>query len=304
MKECDRINGLFGEFHDRHVDAGTEKLMRDHFLSCTSCREDFKWYGFTVQALARLEEIPPPQDFVAQLNKRLDAAGRSFFTPFLVSLKSFFATSPYLPLPVGVATLAVIAVVGFVVYNHPGSELMHPGPSLQAYERPGAEAMPALGDAKAAKPSDAARSKSLYSGPISPFTMPPSANIHQQLAATSKSLPSGVAAGTRPFFSVAERIGGDNLTVESPSVDRAVESVKKILPNIEGRLVEEKSPGEVGDKILGILIPTGAFSNLTTELINHGAVAVGLGPQANAPAPSKSGTNNVMLYIHFVQSRE
>jgi len=56
MKECDRINGLFGEFHDRHVDAGTEKLMRDHFLSCTSCREDFKWYGFTVQALARLEE--------------------------------------------------------------------------------------------------------------------------------------------------------------------------------------------------------------------------------------------------------
>lgn len=304
MKECDRINGLFGEFHDRHVDAGTEKVMRDHFLSCTSCREDFKWYGFTVQALARLEEIPPPQDFVAQLNKRLDAEGGSPFTPFLVSLKSFFATSPYLPLPVGVATLAVIAVVGLVVYNHPASELMQPGTVLQAYERPGAEAMPVTGDVRSAKPSDAARSKSLYSGPTSPFALPRSVNIHQQLAAASKSLPSSMSAGSRPFFTVVERIGGDNLTVESPSVDLAVESVKKILPNIEGRLVEEKSPGQVGDKILGVLIPTGAFSNLTTELINHGAVAVGLGPQANAPAPSKSGTDNVVLYIHFVQSRE
>ena len=102
---------------------------------------------------------------------------------------------------------------------------------------------------------------------------------------------------------MVDRIGGDNLTVESPSVDQAVASVKKILPDIDGRLVEEKSPGKVGEKILGVLIPSGAFSNLTTELVNHGAVAVGLGPESSAPAPSKSGPNNVMLYIRFVQSK-
>jgi hypothetical protein len=304
MKECDRINGLFGEFHDRHVDAGTEKLMRDHFLFCTSCREDFKWYGFTVQALARLEEISPPQDFVAQLNKRLDGTGRSSFAPFLVFLRSFFAASPYLPLPVGVATLAVIAVVGFVVYNHPASEVVLTETVLQAHQRPVAEAMVAAGDAKVTKPLEVPLKQPLYSIPSVPFALPPSANVSEKLAALPKSLPSSMVAGSRPFVTVVERIGGDNLTVESPSVDQAVESVKKILPTIEGKLVEEKTPGQLGDKILGILIPTDAFSDLTSELINHGAVAVGLGPQTNAPAPSKSGPNNVVLYIHFVQSRE
>lgn len=304
MKECEHISGLFGEFHDRHADAGTEKLLRDHLVSCTSCREDFKWYGFTVQALERLEEIPPPGDFLIQLNKKLDGTEGSSFVPFLSSLKSFFTASPYLPLPVGLATLGLIAVVGFVMYNNNTvTEFGQTTAFSQSHQPPIAGAMVAKGEPRAMRPAESPLNRAVLPSPGSSFAPSSSLNVPRKLAANPKS-PSQITPANRRFFTVVDKIGGDNLTVESPSIDQAVASVKSILPGLDGRLIEEKTPGKVGEKILGVLIPSGAFSNLTSELINHGAVAVGLGPEAGAPAPSKSGPDNVMLYIRFVQSKE
>lgn len=305
MKECERIGELFGEFHDRCLDDGNEKLMRDHFLTCTPCREDFKWYGFTVQALASLEEASPPRDFIAQLNRRLDGA---YVTPpsrlssYLESVRNFFATSPYLPLPVGLATLALVVVVGFAVYDHTGGEYVQPVSVLQAHQETAPGTMTAAADAKVVGSLETSPSQPLYSPPNSSFTSP-ALSVPRQFASNPKSLTGGIAVGNKRFATVAERIGGDNLTVEATSVDRAIESVKKILLDMRGTVVEEKSPGRVGERVLGVVIPRGAFSNLTTELINHGAVAVGLRPEADLPAPSNSEAGNVMLYIHFVQTQ-
>ncbi|MFH1113933.1 MAG: hypothetical protein V1792_08430 [Pseudomonadota bacterium] len=91
--------------------------------------------------------------------------------------------------------------------------------------------------------------------------------------------------------------------MESPSVDFAIESIKRMLPNMRGKLVEEMSPGKVGEKVIGIRIPSSFYGHLTTELISHGAVAAGTGSDAKTPAPSRTDSNNLLLYIRFVQSR-
>ena len=93
---------------------------------------------------------------------------------------------------------------------------------------------------------------------------------------TPDSIGNNIETLSRSFPTIADRTGADNLTVESPSIDQAVESLKRILPNIQGRLVDENNRGPVGEVVLGVMIPSDAYGNVTTELINHGAVASGM----------------------------
>ena len=114
MKECRCIKDLFLEVHDEGADPETRATFHKHMEECPECRDDFQWYGMTVQALGNLEEAVPPSDFVAQLNGRLEGAvSRSY----LDSLKDLFSSAPLMPVPVGVAALAAMAVVGFFLYN-------------------------------------------------------------------------------------------------------------------------------------------------------------------------------------------
>jgi len=73
---------------------------------------------------------------------------------------------------------------------------------------------------------------------------------------------------------VQDRIGTDMLTVESPSIDQAVESLKKILPDIQGKVLDEQNR-QIGGTVLTVVIPPQAYGDLTTELVHHGSVAVG-----------------------------
>ncbi len=50
-----------------------------------------------------------------------------------------------------------------------------------------------------------------------------------------------------------------------------------MLPNIQGRLVNQEGRGKPGDVVLAVLIPSDSLGHLTTELINHGAVVNGMG---------------------------
>lgn len=307
MKECEYVTGLFGQLHDEQVDSDTKEVVHEHFRNCTECREDFKWYGITVQALASLEEVAPPEDFVAQLNARLYGPTPSVsHSSYLDFFRNLFSSSPYLPLPVGVASLAFIMVVGFAVYNNAPSDLVSPEAMVQMHQ--GAKEKSAAGAVVAVGDSDGTRSSRLHMARPLPSPLEPSfpattSRITDQPIPVPKSLGSDVGLPGRRVWTVADRIGGDNLTVESPSIDQAVESVKRILPNIHGRLVEEQNRGTLGEKVLGVLIPSRSYGHLTTELINHGAVAAGVAPDAKAPAPTRTANNNVILYIRFVKPR-
>jgi hypothetical protein len=304
MNDCERISGLFGELHEERVDGETETDVWKHLHCCPECREDFKWYGVTVRALANLERVAPPREFIAQLNARLHDSPSSSFLDFF---RNMFSSAPYvLPLPVGVSALAFIAVAGFVLYNYSHTELM---PSLASYQSLYDPATRTNAAARiAVKGADATQPRQMQASTLMPASETKPSSPASHLPLLSKSMPdssvNNIESVSTNFPTIADRIGADNLTVESPSIDQAVESLKRILPNIQGRLVGENNRGRVGEVVVGVMIPSDAYGNLTTELINHGAVAAGMkDSEAGSPSPAKKEGNNVLLYIRFVHTR-
>lgn len=301
MSECERISGLFGELHEEQVNTEIETVVWKHLHSCPGCREDFKWYGMTVRALANLERVAPPREFMTQLNARLHNSPSSSFLDFF---RNMFSSAPYvLPLPVGVSALAFIAVTGFVLYNYSHTDIM---PSLVSYQSP-YDAGTSAG-ARIAGKGIGSKQPQMQVSTVMPASETQPSSPAPRLPLLSKATPDSsgpnIETVSRSFPTIADRIGADNLTVESPSIDQAVESLKRILPNIQGRLVDENSRGHVGEVVVGVMIPSDAYGNLTTELINHGAVAAGMkDSEVKSPAPAKKEGNNVLLYIRFVHTR-
>jgi hypothetical protein len=101
------------------------------------------------------------------------------------------------------------------------------------------------------------------------------------------------------FPTIADKLGADNLTVESPTIPQALESLKKILPNINGRIVMEDSASGKEGTIVRVLIPPNAYPDLTTTLIEHGALESGAGRGVTPPKMMKD-QGNVLLHIRFV----
>jgi hypothetical protein len=300
MSECERISGLFGELHEEQVDTEIETVVWKHLHGCLGCREDFKWYGVTVRALTNLERVDPPREFLTQLNTRLYAAPSSSFFDFF---RNIFSSAPYvLPLPVGVSALALIAVTGLVLYNYSDTDVIQSLVSYQSLYDPGTR--PKDGARIAAKAPGGGGPQMQVSSVMPASETSPAPRLPLLSKSTPSSLASNIETVSRGFPTIADRIGADNLTVESPSIDQAVESLKRILPNIQGKLVNENSHGHVGEVVVGVMIPSDAYGNLTTELINHGAVAAGMKEAGdNSPAPVKKEGNNVLLYIRFVRTR-
>jgi len=307
MKECERVCNLFGDLKERLLDSDTEGLVNEHLHSCAFCREDLKWYGFTIQALSNLETVPPPDDFVAQLRSKI------YLTPQRSSsfqfVRNLFTFSPYLPLPVGVTTLAFVAVLGFFAYNNIPNPVVTTTEAMLSISdssghSSGAANMP-VGGGTTSRPTDKSSLAGVFGKSVQSGPTPGSDPMPQYAMSAPRRIGEAgqIKAQSLPTPTVADVIGADNLTVESRSVDRAIDSVKRILPNIHGQLIGEIARDRVGEIVLGIRIPSSAYRHLTSELINHGAVAVGAGSDSLPPTRAAADGNNVDLYIRFVNSR-
>ena len=147
MSDCKRTSDLFGALHDEQLDGETAESVRRHLSICSECREDFKWYGFTVHALTSLERFSPPAEFMVQVRARLDGAQPAFS---LDSFRSIFSLFPNLPLPVGVTALALIAVIGLSLYSYGPVYVLQSSTSTHSSEKPDS----GLSAAKAAVPWD------------------------------------------------------------------------------------------------------------------------------------------------------
>jgi hypothetical protein len=278
MKECRCISDLYVEVHDDRADAEADRHFRDHISQCGQCREDFRWYGVTVHALNRLDTIAPPPGFLEQLSLRLDNVDSPAYVTFF---RNLFSSAPRLPLPVGFASLAAVIFLGFVLYNPSltgGLSGFWFGPSHGQTASPHTPGTGMLAkDANTGTPLQS----SMPSSPISPRYSTP-AHFPQ---------------------TVADRLGADNLTVESPSVETAVESFQRLLPTLQGRVMEVKPRDGVGPVVLRVMIPSTAYADLTSKLIDFGAVEAGAGPEVNPPKPAENGAQNVYLYIRFLPPR-
>lgn len=292
MKECRCISDLYVDVQDDRADVDAHKRFRDHVSGCGQCREDFRWYGLTVRALHTLDTVSPPADFMQQLSSRLD---RIDSPAYLTYFRNLFSSAPSIPLPVGVVSMALIVFLGFALYNHSvpgglpwfGYEQASQGPDVRPPRLPGTGMLAKGTDTSAAFPTSP-----LTQSAVSPRY---STKAHNAVPVDSETL-------SQVFPTVADRIGADNLTVESRSVDTAVESLKKLLPDLQGRLVEVK-PRDRGTVVLGVMIPSKAYADLTSRLINYGAVEAGAGSEVSPPKPTEEDSKNVFLYIRFLPPR-
>jgi hypothetical protein len=305
MNECERIRDLFGEFQDRLLDSDKERLVNEHLHGCSICQEDFKWYGYTVHALVSLDRVHPPEDFMVQLRSKLYSTPQP--SSSLQFVRNLFNFSPYLPLPVGVTTLAFIAVLGFLVYNNVPNPVVTTSEAMLSSSD--SSARPSAGSTiqssgSAARLADATGSVSGILGKgVQGGLTPGSAPMSQYAMSTPRPIGESGRINARYLPTLADAVGADNLTVESRSVDTAIDSLKRILPNIQGQLIGEATRDRLGEIVLGVRIPSNAYGHLTSELINHGAVAVGAGSDSQPPLRVPADSNNVVLYIRFVDSR-
>jgi hypothetical protein len=299
MKQCERIGDMFGELHENQLDAEKQNDARNHLCVCERCREDYKWYGITVQALGSLEPVQPPRDFLEQLHSRLYSAppSQSFFDSF----RQFFSSVPYLPLPVGVTALTFVVAVSWAVYQNAPSGVPIPGsPVAQGVlstARSGQWSAKGF-DVNRAEPKSRSLASKAYDFPA-PSRGFASAPVSPKVAMADR-------MGTAPqaMWASTNAIGSDRLTVESPSINMAVESLKRVLPHFQGKVVEENNQGGLDEAVLAVTIPPQAWPHLTTELINHGAVAVAPSDEKDSPprAPTKEN-NSVLIKIRIVNTQ-
>jgi hypothetical protein len=298
MKECQLITDMFHEVCDGLGDGEKEHCFHEHLTNCPCCREEFKWYGVTVQALKSLEPISPPGDFLAQLNTRLHATSpSSWFAEFF---RNLFSVSPVVPLPVGVVALALVVVVGYVVYDqgHRESQVFMAGhqPSQTFTPDQGSKKTPGTPEIIASRPKSLperglpaagaeTRSPDVSGSPKYAMTRPDSANEKLRLM--------GPREGT-PQFSAS------NLTVESVQIGEAVESVKRMLPDIQGQLIGEETRTGNNFVLLGLAIPPAAYKDLQRVLTNHGKVETGAGADIAPPRLIENDGGKVLLHVRFV----
>lgn len=302
MKECSRICDLFVEVQDDQVDVEAEKNFREHLHYCPTCREEFRWYEVTIKALSTLDQVPPPKDFLEQLRFRLDRVDSPSFTEFF---KNIFSSAPYMPLPVGMAALAFVAFFGFILFNSSMEGLPRLGQDLMAKQTEAAVPAPSLmpGTETVGAPARGMQGYGTWPQAPTPSLSFPSTNEPRYTMATRSSVPPAIESTGSVLPTLADRIGADNLTVESPSIDMAVESLKKMLPNLQGKVVEMKQPDGSGAIVLGVTIPSAAYPDLTSKLVSYGAVETGAGAEVTPPKPLEDGRNQVFLYIRFQRSR-
>jgi hypothetical protein len=352
MKECRCISDHFFEVCDGPADLEAERAVREHIAHCVECRDSLQWYGLTVKALSSLDEVSPPKDFVLQLNSRLDQVGSESYWNFL---KNVFTSTPYLPLPIGAAAVALVVVLGVFFYNDSLVESTPKG-GRQAAAKPSSTAVSATAQIDAVRPGkeepapspapaaiafaqgDAAKDgptevaqkpeplKYAKAAPDRPVgggveakSIPEPRLMGPTFKATpprssgeSKGVPIASRAVSAPDFShqaalprtVADKIGADNLTVESASIQTAVDSVKKWLPGWSGRVIEDKPfDNRQNEFTLGVVIPSRNYGRLASELVNYGAVESGAGPGIGQPRHSEDDHESVVIYIRFMPPR-
>ncbi|MFC1835079.1 zf-HC2 domain-containing protein [Thermodesulfobacteriota bacterium] len=307
MSECEITSKLFLELHDGDADAQTRAQFNDHLERCPNCREDYECYQIAVKAMNSFEPVSPPPQFLALLSVRLDAVGAP--SPgFFDTIRSFFATAPRMPLPAGVAALVFVGVLGFYLYDK--------APTNMKWEsKPVAVADPAskpvLGKAKSpglvAKGISPASTSSSGMAVLPRPSRPAVAPTPNRLSRYS--MPNADSSGGRGRSlmavepTVADQIGADNLTVESPYIDKAVESVKRMLPDLHGQIVKENARTSGGEVLLRVVIPTRSYADLTTNLINLGAVEAGAGAEVTPPRVYKKEPSKRVLHIRFIPPR-
>lgn len=306
MSECDRVSDLFGEFHERRLDKQAETFVTKHLEGCPYCNNEYQWYGLTVQTLMSLDKVNPPDYLLQQIKAKLHETNQS--ESMLHVVRHFFTSSPYMPLPVGIGALIIIVFVGVVIYDRSPHEVFSSSAQSIAQTQTTASAPVQRMASSSETPWYKEQiqkdfpSRDLISKGFFGSQQGLSGHL-QQYAMSSPRVMESNQSHRNMYVPLLRATDTGSLTLHSKSIPVAVDSLKRMLPSLDGNLIEEKTEGKVGEITLGVAIPYSAYSKLTSELVNFGALAGGA-DKATPPTETQRGldTNKVVLYIRFIPS--
>lgn len=129
--ECERIEKLLSEYIDDLLDLQTKTFVESHLQSCAQCSKSLEELKNIVQELRKLEPVPPPADFTANVHKRL--AERSWAMQLFKSM--FVPIKIKLPLQFAAAAIVAIIVITLSYKIKPDVEVTTRTPEVMQKER-------------------------------------------------------------------------------------------------------------------------------------------------------------------------
>lgn len=69
--ECEKIREKFSSLLEGDLDASEEKVLREHLGACTGCQRDFETFKKTMNWLHSVDEVEPPDGFLAEIYQRM-----------------------------------------------------------------------------------------------------------------------------------------------------------------------------------------------------------------------------------------
>jgi hypothetical protein len=109
--DCKQCKKLLSKFLDHDLDQSQQALMQKHIQSCPACAQSLESINEMVRMMHNLKEVNPPDDFIDNVNKKLDKM--PFWEKSINAIRNFLPVS----FPAKAFALAATVVLVFAVTN-------------------------------------------------------------------------------------------------------------------------------------------------------------------------------------------
>jgi hypothetical protein len=109
---CEKVRDRFSSLWEKELSPFEETILKEHLSSCAKCQREFEQFGKTMQWLHSVGEVEAPEEFLAELYKKLEEKEKAFPGEKSRGRWLHFPLSYKLPLE----AMAMVAVVFLVLY--------------------------------------------------------------------------------------------------------------------------------------------------------------------------------------------
>jgi hypothetical protein len=111
--KCSEVSPLLSEYVDDQLDAATRGLVEEHVASCEDCTAKLRFLQAFLEAMAGMEKVSAPPDFLAAVHARIE--GASAFNRF----KKWLFCPLRIKLPMELAGIALATLLLVFAYQGP-----------------------------------------------------------------------------------------------------------------------------------------------------------------------------------------
>ena len=307
--ECSEVSLFLSEYVDDRLDPPTRGLVEAHLATCRECAAELSSLQAYLGAMAGMEKVAAPQDFLARVHERLerpsvfDRLVKAAFYPLRIKL------------PMELAGIALAALLLVFAYHAPQGEkpISHPSISIDTPSAPSADGKGAVLEQTAVgrptsepkrielalllnPPKMSERSTKLK--PLAAPSLPAGKMLQDRQEQHDQSPPPPMPSleSSRTAASAAAKKHESSLPLDpNQAYDLIAESVASLGGTV---LSAEKSTATNEPKTIVVQLPARAYSLLLTRLNRVGHLeATGDKPVGTMQAPPENGLLEIRIKL-------